>query len=62
MPTDSISSRRGVWHAKPIEELLAFKAIPAEEKLRWLESVRQTLNALPAKQQETIRRFRLGLL
>ncbi len=52
--------RRGVWHAKPIEELLAFRAIPAGEKLRWLETVRQTLNALPSKQQETLQRFRRG--
>ena len=54
------SEDRGVWHAKSTEELLAFKALPAVEKLRWLERVRQTVNALPRKQQELLQRFRRG--
>jgi hypothetical protein len=58
MPTNKHEARRGVWHAKSTDELLAFRAIPAAEKLRWLEVVRQTLNVMPAELQAKIQRFR----
>jgi hypothetical protein len=43
--------RRGVTHVYTTEQLLAFRAVPAADKLRWLESMRRLLEKAltPAK-------------
>ncbi|MEL6339832.1 MAG: hypothetical protein AAFQ65_07980 [Myxococcota bacterium] len=54
---------KGVYHAPTLEQLQAFRAIPDEEKLRWLEAMRQTLHeALSPEQKEVMQRFRRGEL
>jgi hypothetical protein len=53
--------RRGVRHVYTDEQLRAFGAVPAEEKLRWLESMRQLLErALTPEKLELMQRFRRG--
>ena len=57
------SQKRGVSHAYPIEKLREFRAIPAAEKLRWLEEMRGFLErALTPEKLEIMRRFRRGEL
>ena len=55
--------RRGVTHAYPLERLLAFRAMPAVDKLRWLEETRQFLNRfLTPERKALMDRFRRGEL
>ena len=55
--------RRGVTHAYTIEQLRAFRDVPAEEKLRWLESMRRFLErSLTPEKLEIMQRFRRGEL
>jgi len=57
------SAHGGVRHVYTIEQLRAFRAVPAEEKLRWLESMRRLLErALTAEKLEIMQRFRRGEL
>jgi len=62
MSKPETEGKRGVWHALSNEQLREFAKISAEEKLRWLETVRQTLRQLPADRQATIQKFREGKL
>ncbi|HUG38727.1 MAG TPA: hypothetical protein VML54_17345 [Candidatus Limnocylindrales bacterium] len=53
--------RRGVTHAYPVERLLAFRAVPAADKLRWLEEMRQFLDRfLTPERKVFMDRFRRG--
>ncbi len=55
--------RRGVTHAYPLERLLAFRAMPAADKLRWLEETRQFLDRfLTPERKALMDRFRRGKL
>ena len=48
-------------HAYSIEKLREFRAVPAEEKLRWLEEMRRFLEkTLTPEQLEVMQRFRRG--
>jgi len=52
---------RGYSHAYPTERLLAFKAVPAADKLRWLEEMRQFLERfLTPERKLVLDRFRHG--
>jgi hypothetical protein len=52
-----------VTHAYPLERLLAFRAIPAADKLRWLEETRQFLDRfLTPERKALMDRFRRGEL
>ena len=54
-------SKRGYTHAYTLEQLRAFRDVPAAEKLRWLESMRRFLErSLTPEKIETLRRFRSG--
>ena len=54
-------AKRGYTHAYTIEQLRAFRAVPAEEKLRWLESMRRFLErSLTPEKLEIMQRFRRG--
>lgn len=58
---DDPSDHRGYSHAYSIEQLRAFRDVPAEQKLRWLESMRRFLErSLTPEKLETMRRFRRG--
>ena len=53
--------RRGYSHAYTIEQLRAFRDVPAEDKLRWLESMRRFLErSLTPERLEIMQRFRRG--
>lgn len=53
--------RGGYTHVYSIEQLRAFRDIPAAEKLRWLEQMRQFLErSLTPEKIEVMRRFRRG--
>ena len=55
--------RRGVTHAYPLERLLAFRAVPAADKLRWLEEMRQFLDRFLTPERKVVMdRFRRGEL
>ena len=55
--------RRGVAHAYPTEKLLAFQAVPAADKLRWLEEMRRFLDRLLTPERKAVLdRFRRGEL
>jgi hypothetical protein len=55
--------RRGFTHAYTLEQLRAFRAVPAADKLRWLESMRRFLQrALTPEKIEIMQRFRRGEL
>lgn len=55
--------RRGYSHAYTIEQLRAFRDVPAEDKLRWLESMRRFLErSLTPERLEIMQRFRRGEL
>ena len=55
--------RRGVTHAYPLEQLLAFRAVAAADKLRWLEEMRQFLDRfLTPERKAVMDRFRRGEL
>ena len=55
--------RRGVTHAYPLERLPAFRAMPAADKLRWLEETRQFLDRfLTPERKALMNRFRRGEL
>ena len=48
-------------HAYPIERLLAFRAVPAADKLRWLEEMRQFLDRFLTPERKVLMdRFRRG--
>jgi hypothetical protein len=52
-----------VTHAYPLERLLAFRAIPAADKLRWLEETRQFLDRFFTPERKALMaRFRRGEL
>lgn len=54
---------RGVTHAYTIEQLRSFRAVPAEDKLRWLEAMRSFLErSLTPEKLEIMERFRRGEL
>jgi len=54
---------RGVTHVYPLERLLAFRAVPAADKLRWLEEMRQFLDRfLTPERKVFMDRFRHGEL
>ena len=58
--TDS-PSNRGVRRSYSLEQLIAFRDVPAEEKLRWLESMRRFLErSLTPEKLEIMQRFRRG--
>jgi hypothetical protein len=53
--------RRGVVHAYSLEQLRAFRDVPAEDKLRWLERMRSFLaRSLTPEKIEIMNRFRRG--
>jgi hypothetical protein len=55
--------KKGYVHAYTIEQLRAFRDVPAEDKLRWLEGMRQFLErSLTPEKVEIMRRFRRGEL
>jgi hypothetical protein len=50
-------------HAYPLERLLAFRAVSAADKLRWLEETRQFLDRfLTPERRALMDRFRRGEL
>ena len=52
---------RGYKHAYSIEQLRAFRDVPAADKLRWLEDMRRFLEkALTPEKLEIMQRFRRG--
>jgi hypothetical protein len=52
---------RGFAHHHTDEELLAYRALPAEQKLRWLHDAwRFTADFLPAERREAWARIRAG--
>ncbi len=52
---------RGFAHHPSVEQMLHFRAVPAEEKLRWLEEMRQLLARLvPPERRALMNRFRRG--
>jgi hypothetical protein len=52
-----------VTHDYPIERLLAFRAVPPPDKLRWLEEMRQFLDRfLTPDRKALMARFRAGEL
>jgi hypothetical protein len=52
-----------VTHAYPLERLLAFRAMPAADKLWWLEETRQFLDRfLTPERMALMARFRRGEL
>ncbi len=53
--------RRGVTHVYSVEQLLAFRAVPSADKLRWLEEMRQFLDRfLTPERRVLMDRFRRG--
>lgn len=55
--------RCGYSHAYTIEQLRAFRDVPAVEKLRWLEALRQFVEcSLTPEKLEIMARFRRGEL
>jgi hypothetical protein len=53
--------KRGYTHAYSIEQLRAFRDVPAADKLRWLEHMRRFLEkSLSADKIEIMQRFRRG--
>lgn len=60
-PVSERPGRRGFTHAYPTEKLLAFRAVPAADKLRWLEEMRQFLERfLTPDRKRVMDRFRRG--
>jgi hypothetical protein len=54
---------KGIVHAFTIEQLRAFRDVPAIAKLEWLESMRRFLErALTPEKLEAMARFRRGEL
>jgi hypothetical protein len=52
---------RGFTHAYPTEKLLAFRAVPTADKLRWLEEMREFLDRfLTPERRLMLDRFRRG--
>ena len=57
----SQSPRRGVAHHYSTEKLLAFRDVPAIDKLRWLEEMRIFLERFqPEEQRALSQKFRKG--
>ncbi len=53
----------GVAHHPSVEQMLHFRAVPAEEKLRWLEDIRLLLaRFVPPERRALMNRFRRGEL
>lgn len=60
--TDRVQNR-GVRHRHGIEKLRAFRAVPAADKLRWLEEVRAFVERFQTPQaRRAMERFRRGEL
>ena len=60
---DESPPRRGVRRHYTLEQLRAFRDVPALEKLRWLESMRRLLErSLTPEKLEILQRFRRGEL
>lgn len=60
---DEPAKPRGYTHVYTIEQLRAFRAVPAIDKLRWLESMRRFLaQTLTPEKLEIMQRFRRGEL
>lgn len=56
-------SGKGFRHAYTIEQLRAFRDVPAADKLRWLEQMRRFLErSLTPEKIEIMNRFRRGEL
>jgi hypothetical protein len=56
-----VAEKRGYTHAYSLEQLRAFRDVPAADKLRWLENMRRFLEkSLTADKIEIMRRFRRG--
>ena len=54
-------ARRGFTHAHPTHKLLAFREVPAADKLGWLEEMRQFLDRfLTPERKLVLDRFRRG--
>ena len=54
---------RGVRHHDTLEQLRAFRDVPAADKLRWLESMRQLLErSLTPEKLDAFLHFRRGEL
>jgi hypothetical protein len=54
---------KGVSHHYTLEQLVAFRDIPAADKLAWLEEMKQLLErALTPERLEALQRFRRGEL
>ncbi len=52
---------RGVAHHYTTDQLLAFRDVPAADKLRWLEEMKRFLERFQSEEQrETMQRFRRG--
>jgi hypothetical protein len=61
MLADDQPCQRGVAHRPTTEQMLKFRALPAEAKLRWLEDMRQFVaRHLPRERREILQRFRRG--
>jgi hypothetical protein len=55
--------RSGVKHAYPLEKLLAFRDVPAADKLRWLQEMREFCDRfLTPERKALLARFRKGEL
>ncbi len=58
---DESPPKRGVTHHYTIEQLRAFRDVPAADKLRWLESMRRLLErSLTPEKLDAFLRFRRG--
>jgi hypothetical protein len=58
-----MSTGKGYTHAYTIEQLRAFRDVPAAEKLRWLEGMRQFLErSLTPERLDIMLRIRRGEL
>ncbi len=56
-----LPQKRGIAHVYSLEQLRAFRDVPAEDKLRWLEAMRRLLErALTPEKLEIMNRFRRG--
>ncbi len=58
---DEVVRKRGFSHAYSMEQLRAFRDVPAEDKLRWLEGMRRFLErSLTPEKLQIMQRFRRG--
>ena len=58
---DESPRSRGVVHRPTTEQLVAFRDVPAADKLRWLSEMSRLLERSQSEEQrETMQRFRRG--